>query len=208
MKNLISLLIFWSIGFGAFAQKTEADDKIQEKNKKPDQDSRYQEGASGVKRSISYKFSKLLADEDPGEGIFRYNNDILSGITYIFVDVNDMSGENQTKWYSTWEDTTGATARGRLNLAEYEGKNVNVFDVTGVFVRGTGYWKIPVKYVSGSEPAEGVTYYYIFERIENKDKAGKADKETNADVATVATSAVVSLSAFAALSLFSIRSKI
>lgn len=189
MKNLIPILILWLIGFGAFAQKDNADDKTQEKNKKSDQDTRYQEGASGVKRSISYKFNMLPTDEDPGKGTFRYNNDTLSAITYIFVDVNDQSGEDQTKWYSTWDDTTGATGRGRINLVEYEGKNVNVFDVTGVFVRGAGYWKIPVKYVSGSLPADGVTYYYVFERIENKDKEAKTDKVKAADVAEVATAA-------------------
>jgi len=137
MKRLFVLYIFLLIGAVSFAQKKDSSDNTQDKNKKEDkqtQDSRYQEGSSGVKRSISYKFSNSTTDSDPGNGIFRYNKDDTSGISYIFLDDIDLSGEDQTKWYSTWDDTTGATGRGRINIVEYEGKNVNVFDVEGVFV--------------------------------------------------------------------------
>ena len=179
MKNVVILSLFLLSSLCAIAQKTNSSENSQN-NKKADgqtQDTRYQEGASGVKRSISYKFSTIITDEDPGIGIFRYNNDSLSDITYIFVDVNDLSGEDQTKWYSTWDDTTGATGRGRINIVEYEGQNVNIFDVSGVFIKESGYWKIPVKYISGALPANGATYYYVFERIENKDKTAKSEKE-------------------------------
>jgi hypothetical protein len=74
------------------------------------QDIKYTEGASGVRRSIHYKFSTLSADSDPGTGIFRYNCDSLSKITWIFVDNNDLSGDDQTNWYSTWYKTTGTPA--------------------------------------------------------------------------------------------------
>jgi len=190
MKRVILLYIFLFTGIGTFAQKNNDSDNTQDKNKKSDQETRYTEGASGVKRSIAYKFSNLITDEDPGNGTFRYNKDTVSKSTYIFADIIDISGEDQTKWYSTWENSTGATGRGQLNLVEYEGKNVNVFNVTGVFIEERGYWKIPVEYVSGSLPANGVTYYYIFERIENKDKTAKEEKhEQECKVEEVAVAA-------------------
>ena len=189
MKRVSVLWIFLLIAAGAFAQKKDSSGNSRDKNKQT-QDTRYQEGASGVKRSISYKFSNIITDDDPGNGKFRYNNDTVSGISYLFLDDIDLSGEDQTKWYSTWDDTTGATGRGRLNIVEYEGKNVNIFDVTGVFVEENGYWKIPVRYVSGSLPADGVTYYYIFERIENKDKTGKTDDGDLVEATEVAVAAV------------------
>ncbi len=132
------------------------------------QDIKYTEDASGVRRSIHYKFSMLLADGDPGNGIFNYNHNILSKVTWIFVDNNDLSGDDQTNWYSTWDKTTGATARGSISIVEYEGRNVINFNVTGVFVKGEGYWKFPVEYISGSIPADGATYYFIFNRIAHK----------------------------------------
>ena len=132
------------------------------------QDIKYTEDASGVRRSIHYKFSTLLPDGDPGNGIFRCNNNTLSKVTWIFIDNNDLSGEDQTNWYSTWDKTTGATARGSISIVEYEGRNVINFNVTGVFVKGEGYWKFPVEYISGSLPANGTTYYFIFNRIAHK----------------------------------------
>jgi len=156
---------------------------------KQSQDTRYQESSSGVKRSIHYKFSTVTSDSDPGNGIFRYNKDNKEGISYIYIDDFDLAGENQTKWYSTWDDTTGATGRGRINIVEYEGKNVNIFDVKGVFVKAEGYWKVPVEFISGSLPADGAVYYYVFERIKNKDKSSK-DEVNKEEVTAVVTPVV------------------
>lgn len=169
-------------------QDVNTDEEKKEKEsgnpEKQSQDTRYQESSSGVKRSIHYKFSSVTSDSDPGNGIFRYNKDNKEGISYIYIDDFDLTGENQTKWYSTWDDTTGATGRGRINIVEYEGKNVNIFDVKGVFVKAEGYWKVPVEFISGSLPADGAVYYYVFERIENKDKSIK-DKVNNEEVTAV-----------------------
>jgi hypothetical protein len=134
MKRLYVLYIFLLIGAVSFSQKKDSSDNTEDKNKKEEtdgkvqtgndqekksvqdqelskedkqiQDTRYQEGSSGVKRSISYKFSNAVIDNDPGNGVFRYNKDDITGITYIFLDDIDLSGEDQTKWYSTWDDTT------------------------------------------------------------------------------------------------------
>ena len=161
MKRIVFFLIVLFTGTITFAQKKVTSDTSRTKTP----DTKIKEGASGVRRSIGYKFSSNATDADPGTGLFRYNNPAVSKVTWIFVDNNDISGEDQTNWYSTWNDTTGATARGSINIVEYEGKNVNVFNVTGVFIKSTGYWKIQVEYISGTLPVNGATYYYVFNRI-------------------------------------------
>jgi hypothetical protein len=122
-------------------------------------------GASGVKRSIAYRFSNVTGDSDPGNGIFRFNNQNPSSTNYLIVDNIDFKGEDQNNWYSTWEKNTGASGRGRITLVEYEGTNIIVFDVTGVFIKAEGYWKLPVQFISGTVPAANALFVYVFDRI-------------------------------------------
>ena len=138
MKNIVALVLLLLLCNPAFSQKKEVADTTKKNEQKTaikkDQDAQVVHitpGASGVKRSIGYKFSLKRGFEDPGNGIFRYNNDNVSDVTILYVDDIDISGEDQTKWYSTWDDTTGATGRGRINMVEHDGKNVNIFDVKG-----------------------------------------------------------------------------
>ena len=161
MKRIGLFLMVLFFGIITYAQKKVTSDTTSKKTP----DTKITEEASGVRRSIGYKFSTVVTDSDPGNGLFRYNNPVISRVTWIFVDNNDISGEDQTNWYSTWDKTTGATARGSINIVEHEGKNVNLFNVTGVFIKGAGYWKIPVEFISGSLPANGTAYYYVFNRI-------------------------------------------
>ena len=128
-------------------------------------------GASGVKRSIGYKFSSIDKEEDPGIGIFRYSKSEISSVRYILVDDVDFSGEDQTNWYSTWDKETGATGRGRITVADREGKIITVFKITDVFTDENGFWKIPVEFQSGKFPADGSVCYYVFDRIKNGDES-------------------------------------
>ncbi|MCU0461524.1 MAG: hypothetical protein MUF36_05850 [Bacteroidales bacterium] len=164
MKSFVLALIIFLVGNISFAQNKTSSDTTRKKTSQ----TKISDGASGVRRSIGYKFSSTVTDADPGEGIFRYNNPSVSKVTWVFVDDTDISGEDQTKWYTTWNDTTGATARGSINIVENEGKNINYYNVTGVFIKEQGYWKIPVEYVTGDLPAEGGVYYYVFNRIAHK----------------------------------------
>ncbi|MBK7131533.1 MAG: hypothetical protein IPH69_01515 [Bacteroidales bacterium] len=175
MKNIVALILFLSFCYPAFSQKKETADTTKKKQQnttiKKDEDAQVVHitpGASGVKRSIGYKFSLKRGFEDPGNGIFRYNNDNVSDVTIIYVDDIDISGEDQTKWYSTWDDTTGATARGRITIADAEGKVVTVFYFTDVFKDSDGFWILPVEYVSGVLPIDNSVYYYVFDRIAKK----------------------------------------
>ncbi|MCX6302675.1 MAG: hypothetical protein NTW82_10875 [Bacteroidia bacterium] len=153
MKRILTILIFLLVGATSFAQK----DKNTDKEKT--QDNKITPGASGVKRSIGYKFSSISEDKDPGDGIFRYNNVNVTSVSWIYIDKNDIKGEDQTNWYKTWNETTGATGRGQLVLVALRGDNVNVFNITDVFIDGNGYWKFPVKYVSGKLPVNDSVYF-------------------------------------------------
>jgi hypothetical protein len=188
MKNIFALLFFAFISIMSSAQENKPSGNEQNKDKsgkdgnQDKQDIKYTEGASGVRRSIHYKFSIIRSDSDPGTGIFRYDNDNVSKVNWIYVDNNDLSGDDQTNWYSTWDKNTGATARGSVSVVEYEGKNVIDFDFTDVFTDGSGYWKFPVKYVSGAMPADGAVYYYVFNRIDhNKEQADKENQGNSTD---------------------------
>ena len=206
MKFIVPFLFFLLFCNTTFSQKITSQDTTRNKTQIRNQGSKagnkteksnqeasgihISPGSSGVKRSIAYRFSDVSEDADPGNGIFRYNNDTLSLVSYIFVDNNDLSGEDQTHWYGTWDDTTGASGRGRISIAHYEGNNVNVFDVSGIFLIGEGFWKIPVRYVSGALPVSGATYYYIFERIAHKkNDSDQVNKETEPVVSAPVESA-------------------
>ncbi|MGE5420506.1 MAG: hypothetical protein ACM3UT_09990 [Chloroflexota bacterium] len=174
MKKIVFLLTFLITVSLASAQKDTKEKNQVGGNKaqsseetKKTQETRFQAGASGVKRSIAYKFSSSVSGT-PAYGSFRFDNNTVGKVTYLIVNVRDMTGDDQSKWFRTWDDTTGAMARGQITLVEQDGKNVDVFDVSGLFTDGNGFWRIPVKFISGSMPEEGATYYYIFERIDHK----------------------------------------
>ena len=173
-------MLVFLIATVSYAQKDDSEKGEKEK----DQDTKITPGASGVKRSIGYRFSSITDAGDPGDGIFRYNNKNISLVTYIIVDKNDIKGEDQTNWYETWDKETGATGRGRVTLVELEGDNINVFDITDVFIEGNGYWKFPVEYISGTLPVNDSVYFYVFERIAHRGGSDK-DKEEVEEVEPV-----------------------
>ena len=81
------------------------------------------------------------------------------------------------KFSTLLEDSDPGTGIFRYNngrVTDNEGKNVNVFNVIGVFINGKGFWKIPVEYVSGTLPANGSVYYYVFNCIANRGASGVA----------------------------------
>lgn len=161
MKRIATFIAFLFIGTIIFGQNRLPSDTARKKTS----ETKITPGASGVRRSIGYKFSAVVSDTDPGNGMFRCNNIAAGKVTWIFADNMDVSGEDQTNWYSTWDKSTGATGRGSINIVGQAGKDVILFNITGVFVKADGYWKIPVEFISGNLPSNGVTYYYVFNRI-------------------------------------------
>jgi hypothetical protein len=157
-------------GTGAVTDATGKNDPQQDQSRRNEgvSETKITPGASGVKRSIGYKFSSLVSGSDPGDGYFRLSNVTISAANILIVDKVDVSGEDQSKWFSTWENNTGATGRGQITMVEINGRNTLKFNVSGVSVNKSGFWQFPVTYVSGKPPREGEIYYYVFERIDHK----------------------------------------
>lgn len=178
---------------GLFAQKEKTnngrdqikdvskDDVVNGNNRQESQNLHIAEGASGVKRSISYRFSKIH-DDIPQDGVFRYNSDSVNAVTYIIVDEHDLSGENQSKWFTTWDDTTGATGRGRITVVETDGSIIGVLDISGVMIDKGEFWQIPVKFLSGRIPHDDEVCFYVFERIAGKKKTDEKSITTVIEV--------------------------
>jgi hypothetical protein len=123
-------------------------------------------GVTGDKGGVRYSFSTTVTDADPGNGTIRYNNATIASVNQIFIDNIDAAGVTQTSWYDTWDDSTTSSSRGFIyivgNLAG--SATVNVFRVTGAVTAATGYYKIPVAYVSGVLPANAAALAVDFSR--------------------------------------------
>lgn len=113
------------------------------------------QGIGGDRFGIRYSFSNITTDADPGNGIFRYNNSTLSSVTQVFLDNIDSLGNTQSTWFDTWDDSSTTANRGTLTIIGSSAGSTltNIFTITGAVTAASGYYKIPVSYVSGSLPA-------------------------------------------------------
>jgi len=173
MKILTFILSIFLIGNSAIAQKATSNGKSDYMN---DGTNLKTSNSSDVIRAIGYKFSTDITDAEPGKGTFRYNNEKIYNVTYIFLDNIDMSGVDQTRWCSTLEDPTGATGREQLIISDDVG-NKTVFYISGVFVKESRYWKIPVKFATGKMAIAGKPYYYVYNSLKVKEKGDNTEKE-------------------------------
>lgn len=130
-------------------------------------------GPMGPRNGIEYIFSTTVTDADPGNGIFRYNNSAIVSVTFIYVDNIDNFGNTQTSWYDSWDDSTDGV-RGFLTIqsSSPSGLTANVFRITGNVTVASGYYKIPVSYVSGSIPSNESLLSIVFSRTGNVGAAG------------------------------------
>lgn len=98
---------------------------------------------------VPYTFSTTTTNADPGNGVIRYNNATIGSVTNIYIDNLNSLGTTQTAWYATWDDTT-SSPRGQITITHSGG--TNVFNVSGAVTANTGYYTIPVTFVSGTLP--------------------------------------------------------
>jgi hypothetical protein len=121
---------------------------------------------TGDKGGVRYTFSTTTTDADPGNGTLRYNNATIASVTQLFIDNVDAAGVTQTAWYSVWDDSTTTANRGLITvIGNVAGSTVvNIFRITGAATAATGYYKIPVAYVSGALPANATALVVEFSR--------------------------------------------
>lgn len=118
----------------------------------------------GDNSGIKYVFSTATTDEDPGNGFIRFNNATIGSVTFIYVDNLDYIGVNQSNWYTTFDDSTSTVIKGQIIVSNYTGVN-SIFNVTGSVIDGTGYYKIPVSYVSGNTHSNNAEVFVSFYRV-------------------------------------------
>ena len=130
-------------------------------------------GAIGGKSSVTYTFSNSITDSDPGAGTFRLNNANVAVVSFLYIDNADSAGTTQTGWYATWDDanTTGIV-KGYLTISAVGSSNFTVLTVVGNIVNGSGYYKIPVAYVSGALPVNAQDHAIEFSRSGDQGTTG------------------------------------
>jgi hypothetical protein len=131
-----------------------------------------------------YTFSTTTTDADPGNGVVRFNNATASSVTYLYIDNVDSAGTTRTSWYSTWDDV-GATTYGRVVISQNGSKWE--YAVSAAVTAASGYYKIPVTYISGSSlpsaaavsvtfiPYQHSTVYAPYGSLRKADSTAKLD---------------------------------
>lgn len=114
----------------------------------------------------SYKFDTNIVDSDPGSGFFKYNSSTISLVTFIYIDNLDNLGNSKTAWYDLWDDSTDSV-KGFITIQEDLGNAISQFRITGNVTAATGYYKIPVAFISGSSPTNNTNNIIGFSRTGN-----------------------------------------
>lgn len=130
-------------------------------------------GATGPRSGAQYVFNSSTTDSDPGNGVFRYNNSTIASVTNIFINNLDNDGNTQTNWYNLWDDSTDSI-KGFITIQSLSplGSVTNIFRITGNVTVATGYYKVPVAYVSGSTPSSQSVNVIEFSRTGNIGASG------------------------------------
>jgi hypothetical protein len=97
MKSAINLFILLFVCSLTFGQNNQADTtkKKDQKNNVATQQVQVTPGASGVKRSIGYKFSSSTEAIDPGNGVFRFDNGVAADVTTEVAAVTQTNNQVQ-----------------------------------------------------------------------------------------------------------------
>ena len=104
-----------------------------------------------------FTFSTTTTDADPGSGVFRFNNADPTLATYIYIDNLNADAVSATAWLATFDDSS-STVRGELTLVSASDTAVQYkYQVNGAVTAASGYYKIPVAYVSGAGTISNAT---------------------------------------------------
>ncbi|HRH83583.1 MAG TPA: collagen-like protein [Bacteroidia bacterium] len=122
-------------------------------------------GTDGKNGGVPFTFSTTTTDSDPGNGIVRFNNATIGSVTYLYLDNLDNLGNTQTAWFDIFDDSTN-TNKGHLVIRGSAPSSTIciVFQITGSVTAASGYYKVPVTYVTGSLPANSDPLSIMFSR--------------------------------------------
>jgi hypothetical protein len=108
-------------------------------------------GAPGVFGGITleYRFGADLTDTDPGVGIIKFNNAVLSSATELYIDDQNVGGIDVQSFLRTIDDST-SPLKGHFRLSNKTNSNDFAFFTINSIVEETGYFRISCNYVDGA----------------------------------------------------------
>ena len=100
--------------------------------------------------TFTYGFLTDTANSDPGTGNVKFNNSNLSSATTLFIDDEDDNGTDIQSYLRTIDDSTSGI-KGHFKIADLANPDdFALFTITASSTEESGYFSIPVSYVSGS----------------------------------------------------------
>ena len=99
--------------------------------------------------SFDFTFSSTTSDADPGSGRVRFNNVDLQLATNMFIDDEADGAIDIQQFLRTIDDST-SPIKGHVRVGNKLNSNdFAIFTITGGITETSGYFKVPVAYVSG-----------------------------------------------------------
>lgn len=110
-----------------------------------------------------------IAEEDPGTGRFRLNNETLSNVTEGYFDVESSDGTTLAALLDTYDDSSSGTKGILVLQSVVEPQNWASYRVTGTSIDGGGYRKFSLGHiVSSGAWSEGEEFSQAFYRTGDK----------------------------------------
>ena len=108
-----------------------------------------QEGNFGG-QTFAYDFDTGTSDADPGNGELRLNNGTVSSASILYIDDQDSGGTDIQSYLRTIDDSD-STIKGHVRISnKLDASDFALFTISGSITEASGYFKVPVAYVSGS----------------------------------------------------------
>ena len=137
-------------------------------------------GDQGAKAGLIYRFSTVIVNGDPGQGIFRFNNTSVSNVNQLYIDILEINSVNVLDQLLAWDDSNSAVA-GYLYVTSNDNSDntLAIFEITSA-TNSTGYVTIGVQNGFGNIPSNQELCVLNFSRT--GDKGQKGDKGSKGEI--------------------------
>ena len=104
-------------------------------------------------QTFNYVFNTATSDADPTAGKLAFNNADISAATTMFIDDSDDDGSDIQTFLRTIDDSD-STIKGHVRISNRtDASDFAILTIGGSITEASGYFKVPVSYVSGSATA-------------------------------------------------------
>ena len=131
-------------------------------------------GPQGLQGGYRFNFSTTTTAGTTTNGDIRYNSGTIASVTNLYININTALGNDISAYLATFDDSTTTTLPGVITLRDNSnsGTTMNIFNVTGSVSNNTTYYTVPVSYVSGTLPTNGLNMVLWFSRTGNLGSTG------------------------------------